>query len=88
MQKIVSDRFLQLKKKTQEKGPFCPFNVIVEELLGEYNFNTEDPETARVELWKEKFETKVSKPLASQLHLDISFVFILFMVFFVDITSL
>lgn len=50
MQKIVSDRFLQLKKKTQEKGPFCPFNVIVEELLGMYNFNTEDPETARVEL--------------------------------------
>lgn len=49
MQKIVSDRFLQLKKK-QEKRHFCPFNLIVEELLGEYNFNTEDPETARVEL--------------------------------------
>ena len=67
----------------------CPFNISTEQLLGEHNFNTEDSKTVRVELEKhfdstkkKKFETKDSKPFASQLFLDIS-PFLLFTLIYV-----
>ena len=34
------------------KNILCPFNVNIEELFGEYNFNTEDLKAVRVELEK------------------------------------
>ena len=33
-----------------KKNSLCPFNVIIEELLGEHNFNTEDSTTNRFDL--------------------------------------
>ena len=32
------------------KNSLCPFNVSIEELLVDHNFNTEDSKTVRVEL--------------------------------------
>ena len=59
------------------KNSLCPFNVSTEELLGEHNFSTEDSKTVRIELessltqQKKTFQSKDSKPFASQLYLDI-----------------
>ena len=40
------------------KNSLCPFNVSTEELLGEYNFNTEDSKTVKFELEKYFDSTK------------------------------
>ena len=75
------------------KNSHCPFNVSIEQLLGEHNFNTEDCNTLELNFkniliqQRKKFETKDSKPFPSQLYLDMSF-FILFLWFFMIITSL
>ena len=43
-------KFMGIIPHVVKKNSLCPFNVIIEELLGEHNFNTEDSTTNRFDL--------------------------------------
>ena len=66
------------------KNSLCPFNVSIEELLGEDNINTEDSKTLELNLediliqQKNKFETEDSKLSPSQICLHLSLFYFIY----------